>query len=144
MKLFIGKASCISCHHSPLLSSQHFQNIGTGVRGKDMGRSQVAEAQAWDVFNCAGEYSDAPKESCADLKFMSKNRHELSGSYKVPGLRNVGKTAPYMHDGRFKTLEEIAHFYANPPSQKRTGHHLPEINLDQQEQAYLVEFLKTL
>jgi len=144
LKLFIGKASCISCHHSPLLSSQHFQNIGTGVRGKDMGRSQVAEAQVWDKFNCLGEYSDAPKESCDDLKFMSKNRHELSGSFKVPGLRNVVKTAPYMHDGRFKTLDEVVHFYANPPSQKRTGHHLPEISLDETEQKYLTEFLKTL
>jgi len=37
LKLFIGKASCSSCHFSPLLSGQHFQNIGTGIRGKDMG-----------------------------------------------------------------------------------------------------------
>lgn len=144
LKLFIGKASCISCHHSALLSNQHFQNIGTGVRGKDMGRSQVAESQAWDVFNCLGEYSDASESDCKNLKFMSKDRHGLSGSFKVPSLRNVSKTAPYMHDGRFKTLNDVVRFYVNPPSQKRTGHHLPEINLDEKEQKQLTDFLRSL
>lgn len=144
LKLFIGKASCINCHHSALLSSQHFQNIGTGTRGKDMGRSQVAEAQAWDEFNCLGDYSDAPESACNKLKFMSKDRHELAGSYKVPSLRNVSKTGPYMHDGRFKSLGEVVLFYINPPSQKLTGHHLPEIKLDEKEQDRLINFLNTL
>ncbi|PID46491.1 MAG: cytochrome-c peroxidase [Proteobacteria bacterium] len=144
LKLFLGKASCVSCHHSALLSSQHFQNIGTGVRGKDMGRSQVAEAQAWDEFNCLGAYSDAPKEACKNLKFMSKNRHELAGNFKVPTLRNIAKTAPYMHDGRFKTLQEVVGFYVNPPSQRLTGHHLPKIDLNDKEVSQLIAFLKAL
>ena len=92
LKLFMGKASCATCHFSPLFSNQHFQNIGTGIRGKDMGRSKVAESQAWDVFNCLGEYSDAAKSDCKDLEFMNKDRHTLSGSFKVPSLRNVSKT----------------------------------------------------
>jgi len=144
LKLFIGKASCTNCHFSPLLSSQHFQNIGTGIRGKDMGRSRIAETQAWDIFNCTGEFSDAPEGYCRDLEFMSKDRHGLSGSFKVPVLRNASKTAPYMHDGRFKTLDQVIDFYVNPPSKRRSGNHLPEISLDKKEQQYLVEFLKTL
>lgn len=144
LKVFAGKASCISCHHSALLSNQHFQNIGTGVKGKDLGRAQVAEAQAWDEFNCLGEFSDAPEEACKNLKFMSKNRHELAGSFKVPSLRNISKTAPFMHDGRFKTLGEVVNFYLNPPSRKRTDHHLPDIDLDEQEIAQLIAFLNAL
>lgn len=144
LKLFLGKGACISCHHSPLLSSQHFQNIGTGVRGKDLGRSQVAEAQSWDIFNCLGDFSDAAESDCKNLKYMSKNRHELAGSFKVPVLRNVSKTAPYMHDGRFKSLDEVVRFYRDPPSQRLTDHHLPEIDLTDEEVAELVDFLKTL
>lgn len=144
LKLFIGKGACMSCHLSPVLSNQAFQNIGTGTPGKDMGRSQVAEAQRWDEFNCLGEYSDAPADACKDLKYMNSNRHDLSGSFKVPSLRNVSKTGPYMHDGRFQSLEQVVAHYANPPSQEQTGHHLPAIQLDEAEQALLAEFLKAL
>lgn len=144
LKVFIGKGRCVSCHSSPLLSNQHFQNIGSGARGQDKGRSSVAETQAWDIFNCLGEFSDAPKASCKDLKYMSKDRHALSGSFKVPSLRNVSKTAPYLHDGRFKTLEEVVDFYRDPPSKQRSGNHLPIIGLNEQEKAQLIEFLKTL
>ena len=144
LKLFLGKAACMSCHHSPLLSNSSFQNIGTGVRGKDLGRAQVAEAQAWDVFNCLGDYSDAPKSACNELRFMNKNRHELSGSFKVPSLRNVSKTAPYMHDGRFASLAEVVRYYTNPPSRLRSDHHLPDIQLSETEQAQLLAFLKSL
>lgn len=144
LKLFIGKGACISCHHSPLLSNQQFQNIATGIPGKDMGRSQVAEVQRWDAFNCLGEYSDAPAEACKALKYMNSRRHDLSGSFKVPSLRNVSKTGPYMHDGRFQSLQQVVAYYANPPSQKQTDHHLPPIQLDETEQALLTEFLNTL
>lgn len=144
LKLFIGKANCTTCHFSPLLSSQHFQNIGTGIRNKDMGRSKVAETQAWDIFNCLGEYSDALKSDCKDLEFMSKDRHALAGSFKVPSLRNVSNTAPYLHDGRFKQLESVVEFYTNPPSKNRSGNHLPMIVLDDKEINQLVQFLKTL
>ena len=144
LKLFTGKAACISCHHSPLLTSQHFQNVATGIPGKDTGRSMVAEAQRWDVFNCLGEYSDAPKDQCKDLTFMNNNRHTLSGSFKVPSLRNVVNTAPYMHDGRYKTLAEAVEHYSNPPDPKLVEHHMPMVTLDEAEQQQLLQFLKTL
>jgi len=142
--LFIGKAQCSLCHSSPLLSNQHFHNIGTGIRNKDMGRSQVAEAQAWDTFNCLGKYSDAPADYCQDLKYMNKNRHSLSGSFKVPSLRNVVNTSPYFHDGRFKNLSEAIEFYTMPISKRRIGNQLPPITLDDAEKSQLLAFLKTL
>ena len=144
LRLFIGEGACLTCHSTPLLTNQHFQNIGTGIQGKDMGRSRIAETQAWDVFNCLGKFSDAPKPYCKDLQFMSKDRHGLSGSFKVPGLRNVSKTAPYMHDGRFKVLEEVVEFYVNPPSKGGSRNHLPSIVLNDLEKAQLVAFLTAL
>ncbi|RVU86068.1 c-type cytochrome [Leucothrix sargassi] len=144
LKLFIGKAACVSCHHSPILSNQHFQNVATGTQGKDTGRSMVAEAQRWDVFNCLGEFSDASKEQCKDLAFMNSSRNQLTGSFKVPSLRNVGKTAPYMHDGRYSTLAEAVAHYSNPPDTSVVDHHMPMIELDTEERQRLVDFLKTL
>lgn len=144
LKVFIGKGQCVNCHSSPLLSNQHFQNIGTATNSNDKGRSSVAETQAWDIFNCLGEFSDAPKSYCKDLKFMSKDRHSLSGSFKVPSLRNVSKTAPYLHDGRFKTLEQVVDLYLDPPSKNRSRNHLPIIVLNKNERNQLIEFLKAL
>jgi cytochrome c peroxidase len=144
LKVFIGSGKCMTCHSSALLSNQHFQNIGTGIRGKDMGRSAVAENQSWDVFNCLGEFSDAPKSFCSDLKYMKKDRHALSGSFKVPSLRNVSKTAPYLHDGRFKSIEQVIDFYLDPPSKRRSGNHLPTIVLTDTEKSHLIDFLQTL
>jgi len=144
LQLFIGKAACVSCHHSPLLSSQHFQNIATGTQAKDTGRAMVVEAQRWDVFNCLGEYSDAAKDDCKELSFMNNNRHQLSGSFKVPSLRNISKTAPYMHDGRFESLEQVVEHYANSPSLEIVDHHMPAISINELEKQQLVEFLKAL
>jgi cytochrome c peroxidase len=77
------------------------------------------------------------------------------GKFKVPSLRNVELTAPYMHDGRFATLEEVVDFYnsgvvdnpnLSPPLRNPPG--LPpgprRLNLSDQEKAALVAFLKTL
>ena len=109
-----------------------------------MGRSAVAENQSWDVFNCLGEFSDAPKSFCSDLKYMKKDRHALSGSFKVPSLRNVSKTSPYLHDGRFKSIEQVIDFYLDPPSKRRSGNHLPTIVLTDTEKSQLIDFLQTL
>lgn len=72
------------------------------------------------------------------------------GKFKIPSLRNVAVTAPYMHDGRFKTLEEVLKFYSTgiKPSvnidSKMTNAHRGGVRLTQSEQADIVAFLKTL
>jgi cytochrome c peroxidase len=145
LKLFLGqKATCNNCHSGPLLSNQQFQNIGTAIPRKDNGRADIIDQIKWDDFNCAGKYSDASTEQCQKLVYMNRNKHYLSGTYKVPTLRNISHTAPYSHDGRFKTLEEVVQYYTKPESKEMTGHHLADINLNQEEQKQLVSFLKTL
>jgi cytochrome c peroxidase len=74
------------------------------------------------------------------------------GSFKVPSLKNIELTAPYMHDGRFKTLEEVIDHYdsgvrphPNLSSQLRNPDNTPRrLNLSAEDKAALIAFLKTL
>ena len=70
--------------------------------------------------------------------------------FRVPSLRNVEYTAPYMHDGRFTTLEAVLNFYSDlvenqpnlDPLLKKDGH--IGIRMNPSEKQYIIAFLKTL
>ena len=69
--------------------------------------------------------------------------------FSTPSLRNIARTAPYMHDGRFATLEEVMEHYNSPPVQSPTldpnlAKHPKGLGLDEQDQAALIAFLRTL
>lgn len=143
-RLFMGKAQCILCHSGPLLTNQAFQNIGSGQTGKDSGRAAVLDKIRTDRFNCLGEYSDAPADTCAELTFLPRSRHALAGAFKVPGLRNVAQTAPYFHDGRMQTLEQVVDYYVEASQQAGRDNDLPTISLSAEEKGYLLSFLRIL
>ena len=84
-ELFLEKAKCFDCHFGPDFTGDEFRNIGLydGKEYTDKGR-----------FDITGDSNDL-------------------GKFKVPGLRNVALTAPYMHDGSLETLEEVIDFYNN-------------------------------
>lgn len=84
--IFMNKGKCFDCHFSPDFTGDEFRNIGL-FNGKDL--------------NDTGRF--AITRDSADL-----------GKMKVPGLRNVAVTAPYMHNGMFRTLEEVIDYYDNP------------------------------
>ncbi|MBT4164402.1 MAG: c-type cytochrome, partial [Porticoccaceae bacterium] len=117
-------ARCSQCHTPPLFTNQQVAVIGT----------PEPEGLARDVG--------------AEKTFNSK---VLRGGFKVPTLRNIAQTAPYMHSGRFKTLREAAEFYtggrghAVPKGEDLLLHwHIPEPNLTSNEIDQLVDFMKTL
>ncbi len=85
-KIFNTKGKCIDCHSGTDFTNDEFRNIG--------------------LFNG----NDLNDKGRAD--FTKKN--EDVGKFKVPGLRNVGVTGPYMHNGMFKTLKEVLAYYNNP------------------------------
>ena len=143
-RLFTGKAQCIVCHSGPLFTNQSFQNISSGTTGKDSGRAAVLDKVRHDRFNCTGEYSDAAKSHCNELKYLPRSRHALIGAFKVPGLRNVALTAPYFHDGRLQTLEEVVDYYVEASNKEDKDNDLPVIQLTEQEKAELVSFLHSL
>jgi cytochrome c peroxidase len=72
------------------------------------------------------------------------------GKFKVPPLRNIVQTAPYMHDSRFATLEDVVNFYSSGVKQgsPNLDEHMPDfgsgLNLTETEKADLVAFLKSL
>jgi cytochrome c peroxidase len=73
------------------------------------------------------------------------------GKFKVPGLLNIELTAPYMHDGRFETLEEVVEFYNSGIEYSptlhpnlRDGNNAKRLNLSEEEKSALIEFLKSL
>ena len=85
-EIFMVKGKCFDCHFSPDFTGDEFRNVGL-FNGKNL--------------NDAGRF--AITRDSADL-----------GKMKVPGLRNVALTAPYMHNGMFRTLEEVIDYYDTP------------------------------
>ncbi len=111
---------CFHCHGAPLFMTRDFMNNGLDTVFTDLGRSMVTK----DPFD--------------------------DGKFKVPSLRNIEFTAPYMHDGRFETLEEVIEFYANQAHANSRNlnanmHALQDsVYLSPGARADLIAFLKTL
>ena len=92
-----------------------------------------------------------PLQRCATravyrVQILNKDNHApLEGAFKVPGLRNVAVTVPYMHDGRFVDLEPVLGFYRHPPDKEQgRQYELPELDITDAESRLLVQFLKNL
>ncbi len=117
-------ARCAECHTPPLFTNQQFAVIGTP------------------------EPDGLPLDPGAEEAFQDKT---LRGAFKVPSLRNIAKTAPYMHSGNFKTLRETVEFYtkgrghAVPKDEDLIIHwHIWDPELSDYELDRVVDFLKTL
>ncbi len=150
LKLFIGEAAqCTRCHNSPMFSNFGFHNIGLvelkrGVRKYDFGRSRGFKKALADPFRCEGPYSDAKAGECPEEEFVRTWGVELTGAFKVPTLRNVAATAPYMHDGRFASLEEVLEHYNNPPLGRLGHQELNPLDLSPVQIEQIIAFLGTL
>jgi cytochrome c peroxidase len=123
--LYNGKARCMSCHQisssSPIGSDQRFHNIGVAARKKDFESlaKKALEALAKDNSKEAQDRF-ALQTDLGELGryVVTKNRSDI-GSFKTEQVRNVGITAPYMHDGSIATLWDVMDHYnkggeANP------------------------------
>lgn len=118
-KLFTGKAQCSACHSvgndHALFTDHAFHNTGIGYR-EAMGR----EAKTQRVQVAPGVFVDVDTQLIASVSEAKSNdlgRYEVTQNpddrwrYKTPSLRNVGLTAPYMHNGSLSTLKEVVEFY---------------------------------
>ncbi len=150
LKLFIGETTqCTRCHNGPLFTNFEFHNIGLirlmrGVRKYDVGRIKGVKQALADPFRCDGPYSDAKPGQCKELEFVRTWGMELTGAFKVPTLRNVAETGPYMHDGRFQSLRDVLEHYRKAPGgglghQELNALELTDLQLDQ-----IAAFLATL
>jgi cytochrome c peroxidase len=146
LRLFLGRANCIHCHNGPRFTNDAFHNTGldTSDAGRpDRGRSDGVRQLLADPFNCMGPYSNAPKEACAELRFVRTEGDELVGAFRTVSLRSVADTGPYMHDGRFATLNEVLHHY-NEARPTASNADLQPLRLTAAQMQQIVRFLESL
>lgn len=119
--LYLFEQKCSSCHAGALFTDDSFRNNGLQ----------------------SSSFSDKGRE---DITLDITDR----ATFKVPSLRNVALTAPYMHDGRFNTLSEVLNHYSSGVKMSPTLDPLLKkssrmgIPLSSQEKVYIITFLKTL
>ena len=147
LKLFVGKGNCTICHNGPMLTDFSFHNIATpptSTKRYDWGRYKAVRRVKASEFNCRGEYNDAKNKDCPELDYIVFHKEETAAAFKTPSLRNVSKTAPYMHAGQYKTLSDVMKHYAKPPGTKVGMSDLLPVELNKTELAQLEDFLLTL
>lgn len=114
LALFAGDAGCIECHSGPFFTDQSFSNTGLGAREWldqiDTGRIEAAEDIYENEFSGLGAFSDDVAHAEAFLDGLSSTEDQL-GRFRTPTLRNLKRTAPYMHGGHFETLADVLGFY---------------------------------
>ncbi|MEX1024690.1 MAG: cytochrome c peroxidase [Planctomycetota bacterium] len=151
-QLFAGKARCHLCHHGPLFTDLEFHNTRVpgfeGTTSLDGGRFQGIDLLLDGEFLGTSRWSDDPGGLAeAKVSYLNRTGHSW-GEFKTPSLRNVAATAPYMHNGRFATLEEVVTFYSTlegaAPVHHRGEQLLEATNLAAGEIADLVAFLESL
>lgn len=150
LRFFVGPGKCRECHVGPNFTDGEFHSIGlVPLDGSllDLGRFGGITAVLADPFNGLGRYSDDRSESDRAVQFLV-SRPDTQGQFKVPTLRNVAHTAPYMHDGRFASLRDVLHFYSTEAGAVQTGHHqetiLRPLQLSDETIDDLIAFLDSL
>ncbi|NGO50208.1 cytochrome-c peroxidase [Allomesorhizobium camelthorni] len=147
LKLFIGKANCVTCHNGPRFTDDHFHNTGVPAvkeLPEDSGRETAVAQVAADPFNCLGAFRDGGEEACGELRFMVKSGDALKRAYKTPSLRGAATRPPYMHSGQIATLDDVMDHYNTVPASTRGTTELHPLGLSERERAALIAFLKTL
>ncbi len=156
-KVYIGQGRCVSCHvisqNDALFTDNRFHNINVGFQriGDDARRFAVAFSSSKQRGVKVDEAVLADAKSSELGRFAVNDAWTDLGAFKTPTLRNVERTAPYMHDGSLAKLEDVVEFYnkggkvkdEDPVNDYQSGGIRP-LKLDDKQKADLVEFLKTL
>ncbi len=113
-------AECGHCHNAPHFTNQEFFNNGL------------------DTARSLGDFADKGRGAITGHAWQN-------GLFRTPSLRNVAVTAPYMHDGRFSTLEEVIdHYNTGGAYAENVSPNVRPLHLSEQDKADLVTFLGTL
>lgn len=157
LALFVGAARCHLCHHGPTLSDHAFHATrprprlreGEGAAPEDPGRYGAFPRVTDDPFRADGPHSDAPEGEAARRARATRRSGDDFGAFRTPGLRNVARTAPYLHAGQLPNLEAVVRFYSErtgalPPDPAHPEPLLEPLRLSDGQVADLVAFLETL
>jgi cytochrome c peroxidase len=155
LDVFINQGRCVSCHvieqTQALFTDNRFHMIGAAAQQMPKDLDELTAAVD-DVKKKGTDIVVLSNEKTSSLGRFAVTRDLTDiGAFKTSTLRNIDLTAPYLHDGSLKTLEEVVQFYNNGGRVKETDP-VPELlsggirplNLSKEQQADLVEFLKAL
>jgi cytochrome c peroxidase len=152
LRLFIGKGRCNLCHLGPNFSNGEFDSVGVrhfAAPGRvDPGRHAGIAALRASPFTLLGRFSDDAWATASAKTMYVHAAPRNWGEFRVPSLRNVADTAPYMHDGSLKTLEDVVRHYSEVDTERLHGEDgarlVQPLRLAPGEAADLSAFLKTL
>ena len=167
LQLFIGSARCGICHVGPHFTNGEFDKTGIAVRDTrgrfDWGRYDGIKTLQAGRFNLLSRYNDERSRASAISTRHVVLDPETYGAFKVPGLRNVALTAPYMHNGTLASLRDVVRHYSEIDEAKLAiaassphaepndlftrpprGSVLQTLNLTEAQVSDLVAFLETL
>jgi len=169
LKLFIGRAGCTDCHNTPMFSDGKFHNIGIAQTGthvpttEDCPKGALCDCSSEANLTClpsgafggheklvafhqGNDYDDAegtPPQPAPTPAAEPDMR--LMGAWRTPSLRDVARTAPYMHDGSLATLSDVVWHYTEAQGTGGLGQsELAPLTLDPQDRDDLVAFLQSL
>ena len=115
LQLFMGdRLKCLRCHSEPHFTDNSFRNNGLTSLERDSGRARIT--------------------------FLPEDK----GKFRVPTLRNIEFTAPYMHDGSYANLSTVIRAYARGERNDQTSNLIKGFTLTLKEENQLIRFLKTL
>jgi len=151
LRLFLGRGQCATCHAGPHFSNGEFGDIGVPffIRpdGVDPGRQGGIKRLLANPFNLLGTHNDdATRDNATGTKFL-RPEHRNFGEFKVPGLRNLRLTAPYMHNGSLATLRDVVRHYSELDEDRLhiDGERiLKPLRLSDKESGDMVAFLESL
>ncbi len=151
LRIFIGKGNCATCHFGPHFTNGEFADTGIAffvAPGRvDSGRHSGIQKLKQSPFSLVGRFNDDPSKSTATGTRHVELQHRNFGEWRVPGLRNVAQTAPYMHNGSLAALRDVVKHYSelNEERLHADGERvLKPLRLTPAEVDELVAFLESL
>lgn len=147
LRIFRRKGNCANCHeismNNALFSDNRFYNIGVGSKQLKPVLDELVKTLEQGLE--AGQFPLTTRQRSELGRFNVSQVIADIGKFKTPILRNVALTAPYMHDGSLKSLEQVVEYYDRGGDKNRfLDPAIFPLHLSDREKADLVEFMKSL
>ena len=149
--IFVGRGKCNLCHIGPRFTNDEFDDVGipyfTAPGRVDSGRFDGIRKLRGSPFSLLGTHNDAPSIASGWATEQVAQTHRTFGQFKVPSLRQLTQTAPYMHNGSLKTLKDVVTHYSEIDLDRIHSDAAPilaPLNLTTKETNDLVTFLQSL
>ena len=151
LKVFTGKGHCAECHligkHEATFTDNQYHAIGVGLR--NVQNDILPVLRTYIEAKARGKSLDHTVLTAENVSHLGRFGVTLNpadlGNFRTPSLRNIALTAPYMHDGSLKTLEDVVAFYGKGGVRSHLQHStIRDLRLTKQEERYLVDFMESL